>query len=127
MIEHYFKLQQNITTAKPLNKKKNMERCKCCGSVLPDLSSFDLLKKITVLIEKDQLDGRSRKQNLKHKRCYLYRKMRDRGMSLQSIGEYFNRDHATVVNGLYIEECLRKDKIYLKDTEEYDNLFQNNQ
>jgi chromosomal replication initiation ATPase DnaA len=101
-----------------------MERCEHCGSIITDSSIVDLLKKISVLVEKDNLDSPSRKQNLKHKRCYLYRKMRDKGIPLQRIGEYFNRDHATIIHGLGMEECFRNDKQYLKDTKEYDNLFQ---
>jgi chromosomal replication initiation ATPase DnaA len=50
--------------------------------------------------------------------------MRDKGIPLQRIGEYFNRDHATIIHGLNMEECFRNDKQYLKDTKEYDNLFQ---
>jgi chromosomal replication initiation ATPase DnaA len=50
--------------------------------------------------------------------------MRDKGIPLQRIGEYFGRDHATVMHGLAMNEIYLNDKKYLNDTKEYDNLFQ---
>ena len=102
----------------------SMEICSHCGSVITDISIAELLKKVSVLVEKDNLSGPSRKESLRHKRCYLYRKMRDKGIPLQRIGEYFGRDHATVMHGLAMNEIYLNDKKYLNDTKEYDNLFQ---
>jgi chromosomal replication initiation ATPase DnaA len=55
--------------------------------------------------------------------------MRERGLSLQQVGDYFGRDHATVLHGVKMHNTYteQKDFKYLKDTEEYDNLFQDNQ
>ena len=105
-----------------------MERCECCGSIIKigDISSF--LKVINEVIDRDDLNTKSRSRPKAHKRYYLYKKMRDKGLSLESIGNYFGRDHATVLHGISKHDIFseQKDLIYLKDTEEYDNLFQIN-
>lgn len=105
-----------------------MERCDYCGSILKmgDVSAF--LEKITSLINSDQLNVKSRSQIKCHRRYYLFAKMRERGLSLQQIGDYFGRDHATVIHGIKMNDIYieQQDFKYLKDTEEYDNLFQDN-
>jgi hypothetical protein len=106
-----------------------METCKCCGSVITDNKMSDFLNSIMLLIEEDGLNTPSRSPKLNHKRYYLFNKMRERGLSLQKIGEYFNRNHSTIIHGIKMHKIflVTRDKIYLKDTEEYDNLFQINQ
>jgi chromosomal replication initiation ATPase DnaA len=105
-----------------------MERCSHCGSPIKFENIREFLQLIKELIEKDQLNVPSRSRPKNNRRYYLYRKMRDIGMSLQSIGDYFGRDHATVLHGLKMNDSFAqtKDLMYLKDTEEYDNIFQNN-
>jgi hypothetical protein len=106
-----------------------MERCECCGSILKIGNVSEFLEKINGLIDNDQLNVKSRSQIRCHRRYYLYNKMRERGLSLQQIGDCFNRDHATVIYGIKMHNTYtsQKDSKYLNDTEEYDNFFQNNQ
>ena len=51
------------------------------------------------------------------------------GFSYEEVGEYFGRDHSTIIAGVRKHETYIeiKDSKYLKDIEEYDNLFQDNQ
>lgn len=105
-----------------------METCKCCGSVIVDDKMANFLNKVVTLIEEDDLNSPSRMPILNHKRYYLFNKMRERRLSLQKIGEYFNRNHSTIIHGIKMHQTytLTRDKVYLKDIEEYDNLFQIN-
>jgi chromosomal replication initiation ATPase DnaA len=106
-----------------------MERCECCGSIIKigDISNF--LKIINDIIERDDLNTKSRSRHKTHKRYFLYKKMREKGLSFEGIGNYFGRDHATVMHGINKHDLFseQKDTVYLKDTEGYDNLFQINQ
>jgi chromosomal replication initiation ATPase DnaA len=106
-----------------------MERCDYCGSILKIGNVSEFLEKIIKLINDDQLNVPSRSQVKCHRRYYLFHKMRERGLSLQQVGDYFGRDHATVLHGVKMHNTYteQKDFKYLKDTEEYDNLFQDNQ
>jgi len=104
-----------------------MERCSHCGSLIRDYDVSEFLDKVMTLIDQDDLNVPSRSQTKSHKRYFLYKKMREMGFTYEGIGEYFGRDHATIIHGvkkheLYVEI---KDSKYLKDTEDYDNLFQN--
>ena len=103
-----------------------MERCSHCGSLIRLGNITEFLEKVNMVIDKDQLNVKSRSRPKSYRRYFLYKKMRDVGMSLQSIGEYFGRDHATVIHGIKMHEMFlkAKDSVYLQDTEEYDNLFQ---
>lgn len=106
-----------------------MRRCSYCGSLIKHHDVSDFLEKIMVLIDQDDLNVPSRAQSKTHKRYFLYKKMRDMGLTYEEIGEYFGRDHATIIHGVKKHEIYMeiKDSKYLKDTEEYDNLFQDNQ
>lgn len=103
-----------------------MERCSHCGSLIKLGNITQFLEKVNTIIENDQLNVKSRSRPKTHKRYFLYKKMREAGMSLESIGKYFGRDHATVIHGIKMHEMFSqlKDIVYLNDTEEYDNLFQ---
>ena len=92
-----------------------------------DVSEF--LEKVMVLIEQDNLNVPSRSQPKSHKRYFLYNKMREMGLTFEQIGEYFGRDHATIIHGVKKHNIYMEinDSKYLKDIEEYDNLFQDNQ
>ena len=83
---------------------------------------LDLIKQ---LINKDGLDTEARHAPLIHRRMYLYNVMRRHGMIYENIGEYFNRDHATVMHGIkrykYLMEV--KDEVLLTDIEYYQTLF----
>jgi chromosomal replication initiation ATPase DnaA len=104
-----------------------MERCNYCGSILKIGNISEFLEKVMELISNDDLNVPSRSQHKSHRRYYLYKKMRDMGLTYEKIGEYFGRDHATIIHGVKKHELYTElnDSKYLKDTEYYDNLFQN--
>ena len=106
-----------------------MRRCSYCGSPMRNHDISEFLEKVMVLVEQDNLNVPSRVQVKNHKRYFLYKKMRDMGLTFEQIGEYFGRDHATVMIGIKKHELYTeiKDSKYLKDIKEYDNLFQNDQ
>lgn len=106
-----------------------MKRCSYCGSLMKDHDVSEFLEKVMVLIEQDNLNVPSRSQPKSHKRYFLYNKMREMGLTFEQIGEYFGRDHATIIHGVKKHNIYMEinDSKYLKDIEEYDNLFQDNQ
>lgn len=72
---------------------------------------------IVDIIRAYQLDTPSRKQEIVSKRYYLYNYMyENRNMTTTMIGQYFNRDHSTVVHGIQEHKYWyqRKDQNYLK-------------
>jgi len=106
-----------------------MKRCSYCGSLMKHHDVSEFLEKVMVLIEQDNLNVPSRSQPKSHKRYFLYKKMRDMGLTFEQIGEYFGRDHATIIHGIKKHDIYTelKDSKYLKDIEGYDNLFQDDQ
>ena len=107
-----------------------MKRCNYCGSLMRDHDVSAFLEKVMLLIEQDNLNIPSRAQNKTHKRYFLYKKMRDfTDLTFEEIGEYFGRDHATVMHGIKKHDLYTdiKDSKYLKDTDKYDNLLQDYQ
>jgi len=58
--------------------------------------------KVIDLIEKHQLIKKDRKAAKIYKRCYIYHYLYSKGMTLEDIGKTFNRNHATVMNGLKV-------------------------
>jgi len=70
------------------------------------------IEKVKELIEQDGLKSNSRRRCLIDKRSYLYKVLREEGMTLMKIAELFNRDHASVINGLKKHEQLTKYKDY---------------
>ena len=72
---------------------------------------------IVDIIREYQLNTPSRKQEIVSKRYYLYNYMyENRNMTTTMIGQYFNRDHSTVVHGIQEHKYWyhRKDQNYLK-------------
>lgn len=72
---------------------------------------------IVDIIKMYELDTPSRKQDLVSKRYYLYNYMSEhRHMTTTMIGRYFNRDHSSVVHGIYEHKYWykNKDANYLK-------------
>lgn len=59
-----------------------------------------MLDNIIQLIEKDGLSSPSRRIELAYKRYYLFNALRDKGLTLNKIGEMFNRDHSVVSRGI---------------------------
>jgi hypothetical protein len=77
-------------------------------------------ERIKELIQRDSLDTKDRYRDLIYKRSYLYALLREDGYHLARIGKLFNRDHATVINGLKIHDnYYGKDKIYDCTIREY--------
>jgi len=92
-------------------------------------------EKIKQLIERDALASKSQKQKHVHQRHYLFYLLRDRvGMTLESIGELFNRDHSTVIHGINTyktreemkDPYMNRDIAQYKELLEDDNLLQIN-
>lgn len=84
-------------------------------------------EKIKQLIEKDALASKSQKQVHVHKRHYLFYLLKERvGMTLEAIGELFNRDHATVIHGIntYKTRAEMKDPYMNRDIAEYKEFLQ---
>ena len=84
-------------------------------------------EKIKQLIEKDALASQSQRQVHVHKRHYLFYLLKERvGMTLEAIGELFNRDHATVIHGIktYKTRVEMKDPYMNRDIAEYKEFLQ---
>ena len=62
--------------------------------------------KLIEFIKVNELDAPNRKRQKVYQRAILYRFLRDRGYTLEMIGQLFNRDHATVLNGLKIGDIV---------------------
>jgi hypothetical protein len=78
------------------------------------------IEKIQELIQIDNLSSKDRYRDLIYKRSYLYSLLREDGWNLARIGKLFNRDHATVLNGLKIHDnYYGRDKIYDCTIREY--------
>ena len=84
-----------------------------------------MIELIKEIIQRDNLASKSRNAPLRNKRMYLYNIMRDRGMIYEQIGDYFNRDHSTVVHAVKVYNNLIEagDMTLIKDIEEYENIF----
>jgi IS30 family transposase len=85
------------------------------------ISKMNRIDKILELIEKDGLVSKNRHRHLIDKRSYLYNALRQEGYSLLEIGDLFNKNHATIINGIKKHEFYTKvkDYSYDKNTEEY--------
>jgi hypothetical protein len=85
---------------------------------------MDIIQQVKELIQRDSLDSKDRHRDLIYKRSYLYAILRDEGWNLSQIGRLFNRNHATVINGLKIhDQFFGKDKIYDRYVKHYDLIF----
>jgi hypothetical protein len=85
---------------------------------------MDIIQQVKELIQIDRLDSKGRYRDLIYKRSYLYAILRDEGWNLSQIGRLFNRNHATVINGLKIhDQFFGKDKIYDRYVKHYDSIF----
>ena len=83
-----------------------------------------MIQQIKELIIQDELATKSRQRGRIYKRSYLYAILREEGWNLSDIGNLFNRNHATVINGLKIHDAFySKDKIYDKYIKQYKSIF----
>ena len=64
------------------------------------MNKQEKIKAIKHIIQRDELDSKSRYQVLTMRRRYLMAELRALNLPFQSIGEYFNRDHATVMHNI---------------------------
>lgn len=74
-----------------------------------------MLEKIKQWIERDGLDGPSQRIDLVYKRSYLFSILRE-NMTLQQIGNLFNRHHSVVIHGLKQHEKM------MSETYEYNGM-----
>lgn len=74
-----------------------------------------MLDKIKEWIERDGLDGPSQRVDLVYKRSYLFSILRE-NMTLQQIGNLFNRHHSVVIHGLKQHEKM------MSETYEYNGM-----
>lgn len=83
---------------------------------------MDRVKKYIV---EEQLDLKSRKREKVYPRWYLFKYLREhyKTMSLEWIGNHFNKDHATVIHGLRNYQLFENDELFLKHTEAVRMLF----
>lgn len=88
---------------------------------------MDTIQQVKELIIQDELATNSRQRDRIYKRSYLYAILREEGWNLSEIGRLFNRDHATVINGLRTyDNYYGKDKIYDRYIKHYDSIFKPN-
>lgn len=85
---------------------------------------MDIIQQVEELIIQDELQNKSRQRDRIYKRSYLYAILREEGWNLSQIGRLFNRNHATVINGLKsYDNYYGKDKIYDRYVKHYDSIF----
>lgn len=83
--------------------------------------------KVVQVIEEFGLCTPDRKRTAVYQRAFLYNELRtkDEQMTFSSIGELFDRDHATVLHGLKTHEFLTEinDKVYRHETKSIREFF----
>jgi len=83
-----------------------------------------MIDKINAIIEQYDLASKSRERDKVYFRSYIYWLLREDGWIMSDIGNLFNRDHATVINGLKVHEAYyKKDKVYMRFVRKLDEIF----
>ena len=86
--------------------------------------NYTVVEKIEQLIEQYDLASKSRERDKVYFRSYIYWLLREDGWIMSDIGNLFNRDHATVINGLKVHEAYyKKDKVYMRFVRKLDEIF----
>ena len=98
-----------------------------------------ILKKVKEIIKVYDLKGKNRKREFIYKRFYLFNFLSNSNLKINytQIGKLFDKDHATVLNGLKQHNDLMQfnDDVYLEHTKEiadtinssnFDKLIQSN-
>ena len=86
--------------------------------------NYTMVEKIEQLIEQYDLASKSRERDKVYFRSYIYWLLRESGWIMSDIGNLFNRDHATVINGLKVHEAYyKKDKVYMRFVRKLDEIF----
>lgn len=73
----------------------------------------ELLEKVKEVINRDELDSSCRAQQMVYQRAFIYHLMQKHGYSLTSTGKLFNRNHATIINGLNLYNSIKNDSVFL--------------
>lgn len=77
------------------------------------------------IIKRDELNKPCRQRVKVHKRMFLFNLMREQNYNFQTIGKFFNKNHATVIHGIKsyhnLLEC--NDFNLMVDIEEYMDIF----
>ena len=83
------------------------------------------INKVKEVIAKDGLITKSRYRTFLDRRSYLYAMLHKEGMSLVEIGRLFNKNHATIINGIKKHNAYTrfKDELYLHNVKEYREIF----
>ena len=72
-----------------------------------------MIEKIKYMIELYNLTTSCRDRDLVYKRAYIYSELRKLGMNLSEIGRLMDKHHATIINGLKVDNQFQNcDKIY---------------
>jgi hypothetical protein len=72
-----------------------------------------MIEKIKYMIELHNLTTSCRDRDLVYKRAYIYSELRKLGMNLSDIGRLLEKHHATIINGLKVDNQFQNcDKIY---------------
>jgi DNA-binding transcriptional MerR regulator len=72
-----------------------------------------MIEKIKYMIELYNLTTSCRDRGLVYKRAYIYSELRKLGMNLSDIGRLLDKHHATIINGLKVDNQFQNcDKIY---------------
>ncbi len=84
------------------------------------------MEKIQYKIEKDNLKKRCRKPEMVLKRMFIYNLMREHDFTLVKIAKTFERNHATIINGLKTYKNLKsiKDFQFVSVLSGYRDFFQ---
>lgn len=70
---------------------------------------------VTELIDELDLKSKSRKRELVYTRCIIYKYLRNKGFSLDMIGQMLNRAHCTILYGLNQYDILNENIKYYHD------------
>ena len=84
-----------------------------------------MIDRIEQIIEEQGLKDKTRARYIVHRRWYLFRILRKKGIIYRRIGEMFDLNHATVIYGTGMAEFFEKqqDELYLLDTAELQKEF----
>jgi hypothetical protein len=82
----------------------------------------EIIEKVKHLIERDQLNVKTRKREVVYKRAYLMYILRKQELSFNKVGSFFNKDHATAMYqckmvNRYLHEM--NDEIYINYVRDY--------
>jgi hypothetical protein len=72
-----------------------------------------MIEKIKYMIDLYNLTTSCRDRDLVYKRAYIYSELRKLGMNLSDIGRLLDKHHATIINGLKVDNQFQNcDKLY---------------